>query len=129
MVRRTDDESEQELAGAEGFQEQDFVPLWELPVTWSAVWQVWPVEHKRALPETRGAYGAPTQSRSSGSVCHFIRSPWPEVSLEQILRVMWNRVTKLPDWETNEQRGVQVAQDVLALGPAAVAAEASTARE
>ena len=62
----------------------------------------------------------------SGPVCRFIRSPWPEVSLAKLLRAMRARVVRFADWETNEERGAQVAGQVLAMHPATLLADAHT---
>jgi hypothetical protein len=118
-----------ELPGAEELEDDGFRQLWLLPITWSGVWRVWPAEHYRALPETRDAFWWPQPSRGSGPTCHFIRSPWDSVSLEDLLALMRVRVIRHPDWETNEQRGAAVAREVLSWDERRVGQEVSSLRQ
>ncbi len=117
------------LAGADELERDGFHQLWLLPVTWSGIWSVWPPEHHRELPETRDGFWWPEPSRASGPICHFIRSPWESVSLDDLLAVMRVRIVWHPDWERNEQRGVAVAREVLSWGERRVVLELSSLRE
>jgi hypothetical protein len=122
------DDDPSRLVGADEVERQGFQQLFLLPVTWSGVWTAWPAEHHRELAETREAFWWPRQTRASGPVCHLIRSPWGSVSLNDLLAVMRVRVVRYRDWETNEQRAVQVARDVLSWGEARVAQEVAALR-
>jgi hypothetical protein len=49
---------------------------------------LWPLEHRRALPETRPGW---VESSDDGMVW-LVRSPWPEVPVEEAVRLMWEWV-------------------------------------
>ena len=117
------------LPGGEALVSLGFIALWDLPVTWSAVWRVWPSEHLQELPEVRDGHYSPVETRHSGPVCRFIRSPWREVTIDQVFAAARSRAVRYADWETNEQRGLEAMEQVLRLDSAEVLAEASESRE
>ncbi len=116
------------LAGADDLERDGFHQLFLLPVTFSDVWKVWPAEHHTTLPETRDAFWWREQSRSSGPVCHLIRSPWPSIPLQAVLSVMRVRLVQHRDWEVNEERAVEAARGVLSWDESRVLEEVDVLR-
>jgi hypothetical protein len=63
-----------------------FVPVSELTGDDSIV-DAWPAEHRRCVPVTDQAAGAPTDNQF-----WLIRSPWPSLSMTDVFAVIWGYV-------------------------------------
>jgi hypothetical protein len=113
-----EDEGAEVVPGVLGLAELGFTPLQCFPMTWSLAWREWPAEHRASVPETRESCWAPSPPRNGlGPQLWLVRSPWPEVSLEQVFRTAHRLVTVYDDWETEPDRAATVLRTLLSWQP------------
>lgn len=100
---------------------QGFVPLELYPRSLSRVWTAWPPEHRASVPDTRTwPDGDEPPDPEPVQEMWLLRSPWPGVSVQQVLTAAYRLVTLFEDWETNPGRAVPVIRDLLASDEAKV---------
>lgn len=82
----TDPEGPDTVDGVTALREQGFAPIEEYTgATW--VGQLWPEDHRRWLPETRSAW---LDATNHDGRLWLVRSPWPSLSLQDTLNVLWS---------------------------------------
>lgn len=98
------------IAGAEELMRQGFIAL---DVVWclTGMWREWPETHRCSLPETRTELLDDDSPEGDAAEVWFLRSPWPSVGMDQVVRHLHGRVTA--QMERNPELAMRLVREVL----------------
>jgi hypothetical protein len=95
------------VPGAAELVDEGFVALGRLTGgTWFV--EVWPEEHRRALPETRSVLLAD----NANAKVWFVRSPWPSISPTHVVSLVYASQTRTPGMRLDEARAILQLDEV-----------------